>query len=305
MTVQFLLQWLTKKAKSDLRFVAQMLADCARSVSPAPLLFDPVSWSDDAVHIGWVGHACVLIKMYGITILTDPTLSARVGPNIGPFVFGPKRYVLPGLENRKPRVDLVLVSHSHFDHMDLRTLRSIVSTRFLVAPKHTQDILAGAMAEKVIELQWGRTLEFHLNEVKISVSAFPVKHNGARWRHDTYRACNGYLISCNGVRIAFVGDTAFDQRLSTAVPGSDRPDVVIVPIGSYDPYERNHCTPEQALRVAEMLGSRFVVPIHHKTFRLSRERLNEPLDRFLSASAITPIARVPLEIGGHWVMPST
>jgi L-ascorbate metabolism protein UlaG (beta-lactamase superfamily) len=304
MTPGFLLHWLTRKAKGDLRFVRQMLADCLRTVPAAPQSFAPSEWSDAETYIAWLGHACVLIKMHGVTILTDPALGLRVGPNLGPLIFGPKRYVKPALTVADlPPLDLVLVSHAHFDHLDHYTLRRLPPTKAIVTAKHTRDLFAGVRAERLIELEWGRPLDLSFEKGGVSVTAFPVNHPTSRWRHDTHRTGNAYYLASRGMELVFIGDTAYDEKFADALPASAWPDALVIPIGCYNPYIWNHCTPQQALEIARMLRARMVIPTHHSTFRLSREPLDEPLRQFVDAPAGPDIIKTPLQVGEYCRIP--
>ena len=102
-------------------------------------------------------------------------------------------------------------------------------------------------------------------------------------RSDTQRGYNGYVIEVGGRRVLFGGDTAWIDTFRP-LRGLGSIDLAIMPIGAYDPWIRAHCNPEQALRMANDAGAEFVLPVHHKTFELSRERLNEPIERLLSAA---------------------
>jgi L-ascorbate metabolism protein UlaG (beta-lactamase superfamily) len=117
-------------------------------------------------------------------------------------------------------------------------------------------------------------------------------------RHDVHRGFNGYVIERGGRRICIAGDTA---RTSFAGVGARPTDVMIVPIGAYDPWIASHCTPEQAVEMADQARARFVVPVHHQTFRLSREPMLEPIQRFRRALASGRIALST--IGETFVLP--
>ena len=100
---------------------------------------------------------------------------------------------------------------------------------------------------------------------------------------DTYRGYNGYLIESGGRRILFGGDTA-DTRAFEQLRSSRPIDLAIMPIGAYDPWIHAHCTPEQAVRMGNEAGAEQLMPVHHRTFRLSREPMLEPIERFLAAA---------------------
>jgi L-ascorbate metabolism protein UlaG (beta-lactamase superfamily) len=242
-------------------------------------------WGDSGLHAAWLGHSTVLIKIDGVTIVTDPVFSRRIGLNIGPLTIGLKRLVEPALPaGQIPRPDLILLSHAHMDHFDLPSLRALESkaTRVVTAAK-TGDLLRVQRYGKVEELEWGESARIG----DISVRAFEVNHWGARMRSDTYRGFNGYLIDTPRYRVIFGGDTAMTTTFR-ALRSSRRLDLAIMPIGAYNPWIRVHCTPEQALKMADDAGAETILPVHHRTFQLSSEPANEPIERLASALANTP-----------------
>jgi L-ascorbate metabolism protein UlaG (beta-lactamase superfamily) len=129
-----------------------------------------------------------------------------------------------------------------------------------------------------------------------------VKHWGARKRRDMYRGYNGYLLKRNGRHIIFAGDTAMTDSFA-GLRRYGEIDLAIMSIGAYNPWIRSHCTPEQAVEMADAAGARFIVPVHHQTFRLSFEPLREPIERFEAALGKTP-GRIALrEIGETFMLP--
>jgi L-ascorbate metabolism protein UlaG (beta-lactamase superfamily) len=236
----------------------------------------------------------VLLKIDGVTILTDPVFSTRIGINIGPLTIGLKRLVEPALYVKQmPRPDLILLSHAHMDHFDLPSLRALESnlTRVVTASR-TSDLLRTARYGGVDELAWGETAQIG----DVSVRAFEVNHWGARMRSDTFRGFNGYLIETPRYRVVFGGDTAVTTAFRR-LHSSRRLDLAIMPIGAYNPWIRAHCTPEQALKMADDAGAELILPVHHQTFQLSSEPVYEPIVRLLSALASTPERVALQEIG--------
>jgi L-ascorbate metabolism protein UlaG (beta-lactamase superfamily) len=245
----------------------------------------------------------VLLKIDGVSIVTDPVFSTRVGLNFGPMTIGLKRLVEPALRVKqilRPdlRPDLVLLSHAHMDHFDLPSLRALESkaTRVVTAAK-TSDLLRTRRYGGVDELSWGETARIG----DVSVRAFEVNHWGARIRSDTFRGFNGYLIETPRYRIIFGGDTAITAAFRT-LRSSRRLDLAIMPIGAYNPWIRAHCTPEQALQMADDAGAERILPVHHQTFQLSREPVDEPIERLQCALASAPERLALQEIGQeiHW-----
>jgi L-ascorbate metabolism protein UlaG (beta-lactamase superfamily) len=255
----------------------------------------PELWQDSGLYAAWLGHTTVLLKIDGFTILTDPVFSTRIGLNFGPLTIGMKRLVAPALGGDDfARPDLVLLSHAHMDHFDLPSLRRLESpgTQVVTAAK-TADLLRTVRYAAVHELGWGETVRVG----PVSVRAFQVSHWGARMQSDVYRGYNGYVVESGGRRVIFGGDTAMTDAFR-AIRTSRPADLAIMPIGAYNPWIRAHCTPEQAVRMANDAGAEFVLPVHHQTFRLSREPRLEPIERFESALAATP-ERVALRAIGQ------
>jgi L-ascorbate metabolism protein UlaG (beta-lactamase superfamily) len=155
----------------------------------------------------------------------------------------------------------------------------------------------------VTELNWDESKTLSAAAGEIVITAFSVKHWGARTQHDTYRGYNGYLVERNGRRIIFAGDTAITESFS-ALRRHGPIDVAIMPISAYNPWIQSHGTPEQAVQMANAAGARFVVPVHHQTFRLSFEPFREPIERFQSTLSKTPERIALREIGETFVLPS-
>ena len=274
-----------------------------RPIAPAFAKPDPSKWNDAKVTTAWIGHATVLINFFGIKILTDPVLFPRIGIRLPGFTIGPKRLTAPALEfHELPKIDVVLLSHAHFDHFDLRTLHCFDENTSVITAAETRDLLRWTRLRNITELRWRERKSLKTAAGDVNILAFPVKHWGARKQRDMHRGYNGYLLERNGRRILFAGDTALTN--SFAELRQDGPiDLAIMSIGAYNPWIRSHCTPEQAIEMANAAGAQFIMPVHHQTFRLSFEPLREPIERFKAALKDTP-ARIALrEIGETFVIP--
>jgi L-ascorbate metabolism protein UlaG (beta-lactamase superfamily) len=294
-----------------------------RPVTPAFAKPNPAEWSDDRVTAAWLGHATVLINFFGVKILTDPVLFPRIGIRFPGFTLGPKRLTAPALTIRElPKVDIVLLSHAHFDHFDLRTLRRLScgmrfqrmkrqsgsdhrqdadATKIITAPR-TRDLLRWTRLRDISELRWDERKSIETSVGNTDIVAFPVKHWGARMQHDDYRGYNGYLIERNGRRILFGGDTAMTDSFAELRKYGPI-DLAIMSIGCYNPWIRTHCDPEQAIQMANAAGARFIMPVHHQTFRLSFEPFREPIERFEAALRDQPERIALREIGETFVLP--
>jgi L-ascorbate metabolism protein UlaG (beta-lactamase superfamily) len=268
--------------------------DRARDILPAPFRPDPSRQDHPGLYAAWLGHSTVLLKIEGVTILTDPVFSDKVGLDIGVTTLGLKRIVAPALTRREtPRPDIVLLSHAHMDHLDLASLRSLESnrTRVITAAK-TGDLLRVPQYAAVSELAWNE--EIRIGDV--AIRAFEVKHWGARMRSDTWRGYNGYLIETPRYRVIFGGDTALIDSFRS-LRNTRGIDLAVMPIGAYNPWVRAHCTPEQAVRMANDAGADFILPVHHSTFQLSSEPYNEPIERLTAALDGEPRRLAMTQIG--------
>jgi len=254
----------------------QMVVRMSGDVLPAPHTPDPAAWSDNSITLAWLGHATALINFYGVRVLTDPALFPRIGVDVRLTTVGPLRLTACALPAAQLlEIDVVLLSHAHFDHLDTASLRALRGHPVVVTAPKTADLVP---VRAVYEIAWNQSVRLSTRHGDLEVRAVEVKHWGARLNHDFYRGYNGYVIRREGRALLFGGDTAHTR----AFAGHRRHgpyEAAIMPIGAYDPYIYNHCTPEQAVAMADAAGARLFVPIHHKTFRLSEERFNEPIER--------------------------
>ncbi len=285
-----------------LRILRQICGDFRRAVRPAPHHPQPASWSDEKVTAAWLGHATVLVNFFGVRILADPVLFTRCGIHIGPLTVGPKRHIAAALTPAElPPIDLVLLTHAHMDHLDLRTLRALPRDTVVVAAAQTADIFRRVKFREVIELDWNETREIQTARGGVTISAFQLRHWGARMQYDDFRRYNAYLLERGGRRLCHMGDTA---RTDARVLSSRGPiDLLCAPIGAYHPWVHAHCSPEEAAAMADEAGARFFMPIHHQTFKLSWEPMDEPIARLRAALAKDPQRLALTEIGQTFTLP--
>ncbi|HEY0456525.1 MAG TPA: MBL fold metallo-hydrolase, partial [Verrucomicrobiae bacterium] len=238
-------------------------------------------------------------------ILTDPAFGQRVGIQFGLGTAGPKRFVAPALRIRDlPPIHLILLSHAHMDHMDIPSLRRLRRTPHVVTASATADILAPLRFSNVQEIGWGETNLIHTSAGALEITGVQVKHWGQRWPKSLERGYNGYILRREGKAILFGGDTA--QTNSFSEVKSQGPfEVAIMPIGAYNPWIRSHCTPEEALAMANQAGARYFLPIHHQTFRLSHEPMMEPITRLQEALQREPERLGLTRIGDTFTLPKT
>jgi len=243
-------------------------------------------WKDNEINIAWIGHATVLINFFGKIILTDPVFFEAVGVYIEGYIFGPRRASLPALLLEEiPKPDIVLLSHAHMDHMDYKTLKALTE-KFpneldCVVAYNTKDVVAEFEWKSLQEVDWEQSVK--LNGVRFK--GIEVKHFG--WRYpgekdrsagymDDGRSFNGFIMERDGKKILFGGDTTFTDKFK--LQKDEKVDIAIMPIGSYNPWRKYHCTPEEALVMAEYyIGAKYFIPIHTKTFD-RRDMIYEPLN---------------------------
>lgn len=267
------------------RTLRQILRDTLRSPLAASVKPTPETWDDNKITFTWLGHATVLINFYGVRILTDPAFSQRVGIDLGIGTLGPKRYIAPALRfNELPPIDLVLLSHAHMDHMDLPTLARFKPDQSVITARDTAAVFHPTKLKPFAELSWGDATTLRTDRGDLRVEAFEVKHWGQRYPRDRARGYNGYVLRREGRALIFGGDTAMTPLFRQLRSGGPY-EAAIMPVGAYNPWIANHCTPEEALQMADMAGARLVAPIHHATFKLGDEPMGEPLERFEKALA--------------------
>ena len=234
----------------------------------------------------WIGHSTVLLQIGGVSFLTDPTWSGRASP----VAFaGPRRFVPPGLAlDDLPPIDFVVISHNHYDHLDLDTLRRLTErggdTRFLV-PKGNGALLQENEIGPVEELDWGE----HVAVGRVRVYCTPAQHKSQRGVRDGMRALwSSWAFVAPDRRVYFGGDTGYFRGFARIADALAPFDLAFLPIGAYEPQAMMrpvHLDPEQAIEAARDLRTSRVMGIHFGTFDLSDEPLDEPPRRFRAAGA--------------------
>ena len=292
-----------KHALRPIRLLCALLiaVGCARAaVPPAPATFEPARWGDGVLAVGWIGHATVLVEIAGTVILTDPAFFERVGPSVGGVTIGPRRLVAPALSIAQlPRVAAVVVTHAHFDSLDLPSLRALPKDATLVAPRGCGTLLADLGFRRYVELGWGERTEVD----GATIEAVPVVHWGRRLPWGESRGYNGYVFSKAGTRALFASDTAFTHDFARLRDDHAPLAVAILGNGAYDPWIHNHADPEQVWRMFLESGARALVPVHWDTFRLGREPLGDAIRRLKDAAG-PDVARIVVDrVGGSWTSP--
>ncbi len=251
-----------------------------------------------ATTVTWIGHATVLLQMQGMNVLTDPIWSNTPSPVRG---IGPSRFVPPGLNLEDlPRIDVVVISHNHYDHLDLPTLRALhernPDTRFLV-PLGNAELLRKEGISTVHALDWGE----HTGIGPLRIYCLPAQHWSKRGLTDTRKALwASWAIVTHGSSVYFAGDTGYFDGFRQIGAALGPFDLAIMPIGAYAPrqmMELSHLNPEEAIQAANDIGARVAMGVHFGTFDLSDEPLEEPPQRFQEAAKSTALG-----LGNAWVL---
>ena len=280
--------------------------------------------------VTWIGHSTVLVQAGGLNILTDPVWSTRASP----FSFiGPKRVRAPGIKLQDlPKIDLILVSHNHYDHMDLPTLKALWERDRprIVTSLGNDTILKKAgigvhtgkgppPANGLLALDWGQAISsFDQCEAgtpcpgsAVTVRVLRNHHWGSRWGTDRNRALwSAFLVETPAGRIFFAGDTGWgDGSWVREAAAQGRYRLAIIPIGAYEPRDfmkSNHINPEEAVRVFESLRPTMALGVHWGTFQLTFEPIDEPrqkLEALERERAIPPGKFVTTEVGRSFKVP--
>lgn len=263
--------------------------------SPLPQDVPPPRVEGRGMRVAFAGHCSFLIQMAGLNILADPVWSDRASP----FGFyGPRRHNAPGIVfDALPRIDVVLVSHAHYDHLDVATLARLWDRDrpHIVAPLGNDTIIRGHRAEiAVTTLDWDGVLDLGQG---VTASLEPVHHWSARGIGDRNHALwGGFVLKGPGGGIFFAGDTGFDRgrpfrRVAARHPGLD---LALLPIGAYEPrwfMAPQHMNPDDAVQGLLLLGAREALGYHWGTFRLTDEPVDQPaidLAAALAAHGVAP-----------------
>ncbi|MGH8541354.1 MAG: MBL fold metallo-hydrolase, partial [Stenotrophobium sp.] len=239
----------------------------------------------------WIGHASFLVQWNGLNILTDPHLTARASPLRHA---GPKRYQPPALDFADlPPIDAVVVSHNHYDHLDLVTVKRLArehAPQFFV-PLGLKTWFERQGIDKVTELDWWQAA----SSGALRVTAVPVQHFSGRSASDRNKTlwC-GFVLEMAERRVFFAGDTGYSKDFADIGERFAPIDLALIPIGAYEPrsfMRPVHVNPEEAVKIHRDIGSRQSVAMHWGTFRLTLEPLDEPPKQLavaLEAQAVSP-----------------
>jgi L-ascorbate metabolism protein UlaG (beta-lactamase superfamily) len=254
-----------------------------RHVEPSPAFVPDVAPSTPALRVNTryvpttlVNHSTVLLQHRDCNILTDPIWSERASPV---SFAGPRRHRQPGIDwENLPPIDLVLISHNHYDHLDLPTLRRLAArgdSTFIV-PLGVAKLLTSQRIGPVRELDWGECASLD----GVTIHGVPALHFSARALSDRNKTlwC-GYIVEFPARIVYFAGDTAFGPHFAEIRARFGSPDLAFLPIGAYEPrwfMSPIHMAPDEALKAHHILGAKTSIAIHHGTFQLTDESLGAP-----------------------------
>jgi len=247
--------------------------------------------------VTWVGHSTVLVQLDGVNFLTDPIWANRSGPFGG--VVGVGRYTPPGIAfGDLPRIDFVLISHDHYDHLDEPTVRRLASKfdPLFVVPLGIKAWLADRGITNAVELDWGESVT-----VKgLTVVCTPAQHGSGRTALDQGRRLWSSWAVLGSKRFYFAGDTGYYRHFKETGDRLGPFDLAALPIGSYTPREIAkpvHTSPEEALQAALDLRATHLLGVHWGTFALAREPYDEPPARLRAE-----IERRHLDPAASWIL---
>ncbi len=266
--------------------------------APLPLLDPRQAWlrrPDTGLRTTWLGHSTVLIEIDGYRVLTDPVWGPRASPSV---LVGPKRFQpMPVSLREMPEVDLIVISHDHYDHLDYPTIKALVKSHvpFVTSLGVGAHLQAWGIApERIHELDWWES--FALPGSGLSVTAAPSQHFSGR----TFKTRNSTLWSSMVVRgprhaVFFSGDTGLTTDYAIIRERLGPFDLVMLEVGAFHPaWGDIHLGPDHALEAARLLGNAPLLPVHWGTFSLAMHAWDQPAERLLEAAP---------SFGTHLVMP--
>jgi len=224
---------------------------------------------EHAVTLTYLGHASWLIEIDGVRVYTDPHGSPRA--------LVPRRYTDPAPSvDVWPQADAVVVSHGHWDHCDVATLRRVAPGTLFCYPPDLRDPCARIGAKRHAALGWWESTSHDA----LTVTSVPANHFGRRWFRERPRGYCGFVISVGDTHVYFAGDTAYFAGFKE-IGERFAVHAALIPVGAYEPrgyMKRVHCNPADAVRAFEDMGARVLVPMHWGTFPLTTEAPDEPVE---------------------------
>lgn len=280
-----------------------------KTVRATPLKPEPFSWNNNHISIAWIGHSSFLINIFGTKILTDPVLSTRIGIYFLGTNLGPTRFVEPSLKfNEIPKPDLILLSHAHLDHMDFSTLKSFADKYpgqiDVITAYKTKDVIEGLEWKSLTETDWDdrftyKDINFRVHKSKHFGWRYPWERDRSKG-HTDGRSYNSYILEKHGKKILFSCDINYTDIYRPLA--KENIDIIMMPIGAYNPWKHTHCNPEEAYTMAKEINAKYFIPMHTRTFPQGREPYDEAIE-WLKKVEEPDGPKVGLyEIGGTFVL---
>ena len=290
-------------------FSDEEFADQTQELGQIPVIETTINLKQtgEKPRLTWLGHSTFLIQYRGVNILTDPILSSRASPVsfAGPVRLAPKPYDLDSL----PKIDIVIISHNHYDHLDSETVSRLGNTpQYLVPLKLASWFMdAGIQAERVHEFDWWDAKSFG----PVKYTATPSQHWSGRGLFDRYETLwAAWHLDFGDFTLWCGGDTGYNSHQFKAIGQHwGGVDVALIPIGAYAPrwfMKASHVNPDEAVRIHNDIRSKFSIGMHWATFQLTAESLAEPRQRLKRLVAEEALARgdfITLAIGESITQP--
>lgn len=229
----------------------------------------------------FINHASFLLQTKNFNFLTDPLWAARTSPVT--FI-GPKRFRAPGIKIEElPQINFVVVSHNHYDHMDLQALEDLHNKfkPIFIMPLGNARYLRDIKGIQTIELDWWQSTTVKNNGQSAKITLVPAQHWSSRSLTDKRKALwGGYVIEADQTKIFFAGDSGYSKEIFSRIGETwNGLDLSLLPIGAYEPrwfMKDNHMNPEETVQVHLDIKSKMSVAMHYGAFRLSDEKFGQP-----------------------------
>lgn len=212
----------------------------------------------DSIH--WYGHATALINISDTVIVTDPVMSSKLG-----FF---KRVAKRPFDLREQKLDYIILSHGHMDHLDFPSLRKLNKDATIIVPKGYKKLIGLLGYKNIVLLRQGEVFE----DDNVKISALKATHDGRRYYVGIDNESNAYMIESGDKKIFYAGDTAYTEDYNDL-----ECDIALMPVGCYKPerFSHMHCSPTESYKMFKNMKASIMIPIHYKTFKLSLEDFEE------------------------------